>query len=503
MIPLHRYALIASLLCASAGAQTFVLGKTGGTLGKALRLELQGPAGKAAILLPSLNAGPTPLKLFDGKDPRSLSVGLDLISLYQLVVLGPGTTTLSLPLPNDTSLASKRIHFQAFTIPGKVYLAGLLSNDIVSTLGTGGTWVQRGKLLKVSRAMPAMAPLPGGSVILIGGGSGSLLNGSGLSSTEIYDPARQTWRPGPNMASARGLLTATALKNGKILVVGGANSAGVLKTCELYDPKTNKFSPTGSLSVPRAGHTASLLPDGRVLITGGLSDISSALKAVGSMKKSTEIYDPKTGRFSAGPNMSRERIAHTASLLPNGKILIAGGISLNGFFRLPGMTSRCEIFDPKTNRFSGASSLPFTTAAHSQIRLKSGRILVAGGARSSLLITDAKPIKDAARFDPTTGRWTRVGSMAVARTLPSLARLAGGKILVIGGAQGTLDKPTATARCEVFDPATARFGPATSLGISRAGAPALSLREGQIMVVGGGTGQGSKSIDTGEMYFPK
>jgi hypothetical protein len=201
--------------------------------------------------------------------------------------------------------------------------------------------------------------------------------------------------------------------------------------------------------------------------------------------------------------MSRERIAHSASTLPNGKILIAGGISLNGFFRLPGMTNRCEIFDAKTNRFSGASSLPFSTAAHSQITLKSGRILVVGGAKSSLLITDAKPIKDAARYDETTGRWTRMGSLAVARTLPSLARLTDGRVMVIGGAQGTLDKPTATASCEFFDPSTGRFLTAKPLGISRAGAPAISLFEGQIFVVGGGTGQGSKSINTGEMYFPR
>ncbi len=503
MTSLFRFALVASLLCASTQAQSFSLTKAGGTLGKTLSLKMQGPSGKAAILLPSLTAGPTPLKIFDGKDPRSLAVGLDLLPLFQVVVLGQGSTTLSIPLPNDTSLSGKRIHFQAFTIPGPIYLAGVISNDTVATLGKGGTWVQRGKVLTSSRAMPATVALPGGRVMLFGGGSGSLLSGSGLSSTEIYDPNRQSWKPGPTMASARGLLTATLLSNGKILIVGGANSTGVLKTCELYDPKTNKFSLTGSLSVPRAGHTASLLPDGRVLVAGGLSDISNALKAVGSMKKTTEIYNPKTGRFSAGPNMSRERIAHSASTLPNGKILIAGGISLNGFFRLPGMTNRCEIFDPKTNRFSGASSLPFSTAAHSQIQLKSGRILVVGGARSSLLITDAKPIKDVARYDATTGRWTRMASMAVARTLPSLARLPSGRVMVIGGAQGTLDKPSATASCEFFDPGTARFAPASPLGISRAGAPALVLREGQIFVVGGGTGQGSKSINTGEMYFLK
>ena len=472
-------------------------------MGKTLRLEMKGPAGKAAILLPSLTNGPTPLKLFDGKDPRSLAVGLDLLPLFQIVVLGQGTTNLILPLPNDTSLSGKRIHFQAFTIPGKNYLAGLLSNDIVSTLGRGGTWVQRGKVLSTSRALPAVVHLPGGVVMLLGGGSGSILSGSGLATTELYDPNRQSWKPGPKMASARGLLTATLLKNGKILVVGGANSVGVLKTCELYDPKTNKFSPTGSLSVPRAGHTASLLPDGRVLIAGGLSDISNALKAIGSMKKSTEIYNPKTGTFSKGPNMSRERIAHTASTLPDGTILLAGGISLNGFFRLPGMTNRCEIFDAKTNRFRGAASLPFSIAAHSQITLKSGRILVVGGARSSLLITDAKPMKDVARYDPASGKWARMPSLAIARTLPSLAQLSNGKILVIGGAQGTLDKPTATASCEFFDPKTPKFSPAASLGISRAGSPALSLSEGQIFVVGGGTGQGSKSINTGEMYFLK
>jgi hypothetical protein len=145
--------------------------------------------------------------------------------------------------------------------------------------------------------------------VLIAGGWGVSASGPitpGINSkSEIYDPKKGTFRPTGAMVAGRQRHTATLLRDGRVLIVGGSGYHGPLDTPELYDPKQGTFSLTGSMAIPRDGHTATLLPDGRVLVAGGTDNGENYYA-------SAELYDPKTGSFSPTGSMATPRSNHTA-----------------------------------------------------------------------------------------------------------------------------------------------------------------------------------------------
>jgi hypothetical protein len=158
------------------------------------------------------------------------------------------------------------------------------------------------------------------------------------------------------------------LVNGDVLIAGGwsASQNASIATAELYHPATGAFTPTGSMTSPRAGNTATLLPDGKVLIAGGARDQALA------DSDSVEIYDPATGSFriTAG-SMAVKRCSHTATQLPNGTVLFAGGGSVV-----------TEIYDPSTGSFVLSGLTEFDRSGHSATLLQKGNVLVVGGLES-------------------------------------------------------------------------------------------------------------------------
>ncbi|MGA8036692.1 MAG: kelch repeat-containing protein [Candidatus Acidiferrales bacterium] len=238
--------------------------------------------------------------------------------------------------------------------------AGLYDSATGQFSGTGNMTALRGD--------HTATLLPNGQV-LIAGGSSMDVTGPGLASAELYDPASGTFTPTGTMTDARFMQTATLLKDGKVLIVGGAvsNTAAPLNTAELYDPSTGAFTITGSLRTAREQHTATLLDDGRVLIAGG--SISSG----GGNPQPTataEIYDPSTGTFTATQPMAVARSLHTATLLNNGQVLVAGGGNDN---------STAEVFDPASGTFNTTGGMEVGRSGHTATLLSNGKVLVAGG----------------------------------------------------------------------------------------------------------------------------
>jgi WD40 repeat protein len=182
------------------------------------------------------------------------------------------------------------------------------------------------------------------------------------------------------MAVGRYLHTATLLQNGKVLIVGGVltSTSDPDATAEIYDPATGTFTMTGAMATAREQHTATLLADGRVLIVGGTTSppasLTSAWLATGAVDlqgtATAEIYDPSTGSFSGTGSMAAARTFHTATLLPNGTVLIAGGGNEN---------STAEIYDPATGSFSVTGGMEVGRSGHTATLLPNGSVLVAGG----------------------------------------------------------------------------------------------------------------------------
>lgn len=182
--------------------------------------------------------------------------------------------------------------------------------------------------------------------------------------------------PTGSMTTQRMGHTATLLTNGKVLIAGGSAIIPgwpVWASAELYDPLTHTFALTGSMTVPRSGHTATLLPDGRVLIAGGFASQENGSR--GNLLASTELYDPSTNTFTASGPMTKPRHGHTATLLNTGKVLITGGeSSVNSVIE-----SSAELYDPLTGMLTGTGSMAAVRASHVAVLLPNGRVLIVGG----------------------------------------------------------------------------------------------------------------------------
>jgi probable HAF family extracellular repeat protein len=257
--------------------------------------------------------------------------------------------------------------------------------------------------------------------VLIAGGYNSF-NNTYLTSADLFNPADTTIAATGDMSVGRQSHTATLLDSGKVLITGGLNGTSFFSSAELYDPAGGTFTPTsGSMHAPRYGHTATLLGSGKVLITGGCGSGGSQ-----DCVATAELYDPTNDTFTLTGSMLQARAWHTATLLSNGKVLIAGG---NQGATVP----NAELYDPVTGNFSATGPMLTTFGAvfHTATILLDGRVLIAGGDWG------AGATNQAQLYDPIAGSFSLVtGTMSSPRFRHTSTRLGNGQVLVTGGANG-------------------------------------------------------------------
>ena len=263
--------------------------------------------------------------------------------------------------------------------------------------------------------------------------------------------------------------TATALNDGRILLVGGSNGMDEhYAVVDIFDPTSGLLTPAAPLHTPRHEHTATLLRDNRVLVVGGYNYQQQWLQ-------DAEVYDPSANIWTVVPPIYPHGVQHTATLLRDGRVLVVGGCIGSGV-----CTSRVEIFDPQTNSWTEAAPLAYDRASHAAVLLNDGRVLVAGGASTSGTPAGG----DALLYDPLANTWTSTGPMVWPRTQAPMVKLLDGRVLVAGGLNTSAD-PAALSSAEIYDPATYTWTAAASLSQPRYAHMLALFPDGQVLAVGG------------------
>ncbi len=338
------------------------------------------------------------------------------------------------------------------------------STTPVEPAARSGTFAATGALSSARNSHAAIL-LPSGKVLVVGGlGSTSLA----VATAELYDPATGTWAPAASMSTARSSPTGTLLPDGKVLLSGGQTGLVLptsIASAELYDPATNTWTAAGTLSTGRSLHTATLLPNGKVLVAGGLNTAASA-----SNLAVAELYDPATNAWRPAATMANARYSHTATLFSNGKVLVAGGLANTGD------TSTAELYDSAANTWAPAASMATARYLHTAVLLGNGKLLVAGG--SGFVNGAFTTFKTAETYDPATNTWAAAGAMNIARSSHTATPLPEGKILVAGGF-------SMVATAELFDTATNTWSLTSPMTAGRHAHAATLLGNGKVLISGG------------------
>jgi hypothetical protein len=312
-----------------------------------------------------------------------------------------------------------------------------------------------------------------------------LLTRDGDRQAVLFDPATRTFSNTGQMNVLRQDHTATLLANGRVLIAGGVQPGAepiVLDSAEIYDPATQTFSVIDAqMAVARYDHRATLLADGRVLFTGGQDSVTCC-----STVALTELFDPATGAFDAGPSLTDSRHLHTATLLGSGVVLIAGG--RRGVGEGVVILGSAELFDP-AGSITAAGNLNFARTSHTATLLQNGQVLIAGGFGAGGATASAE------EFNPATSVFlTTESGLGQPRYLHAAELLQNGRVLISGGWNAVAAALTSAER---YVPSSGSFLTTMSMTSGRVLHQLVQLMSGHVLATGGGGGA------TAEIYYVK
>ncbi len=322
-----------------------------------------------------------------------------------------------------------------------------------------------------------------GRVLVAAGGSPAPAGGTDiLGSAETYNPQDGAFQASGSTGTPRIFHAASLLPNGKVLLAGGATPSGTgttfLSSAEIYDPMSDSFTATGPMTSARQDHTATLLKDGRVLVAGGEN---------GTFLAAAEVYDPSAGQFVPAGNMITARSRHTASLLPDGRVLFAGGHNDSGAL------ATVEFFDPAAMAFQSGGSMSAPRDRLSASLLGNGRVLFAGGGTIDAGVS-TRPLDSADIYDPISGHLAAASGF-YGVTSHSATLLNSGRVLLAGGdgffpgcplGPATLDECLGRLTiAQTYDPATGSIAQVPGMANARSEHKAVLLQDGRVLIVGG------------------
>ena len=320
------------------------------------------------------------------------------------------------------------------------------------------------------------------SSVIITGGDDNGNTTYGFASAELYSDINNSWSLGNSLNIGRSRHTMTALSSGKVLIAGGNDEwdSDILADTELYDPvkELGIWSKSSPMNVPRRDHTATRLPDGRVLVAGGLNWSDSYLN-------DAEIYNPDAGIWNLTNPLSIKRNKHSSVLLADGQVLIAGGTTTGGVY-----LNSSEIYNPATGNWTSGGNFTTARIGATIVPLNTGNILLIGGYNGNSLSSTQI-------YTPGSG-WSNGPSLGTARRSHTATILKDGRVLVVGGRDSAGSQLSSS---EIYNPVSNTWGPTGSLQTTRDNHTAALLPDGRILVTGGFVGPNT-FLSSSELYDP-
>jgi N-acetylneuraminic acid mutarotase len=496
------------LLPSAASAAQVELVRVNGQLGALVQYFVSADPGQLYVLMPSFQTGPLPLALLDPGDPRVLGIGLDLQSAWAFAPLDVfGNGAVSYPLPNSAALQGLPLYAQAITLPGVATLVDDISPRNGFALCFNNTTALTVGDLPVAIAGHTATALDDGRVLIAGGGAtdaqGAAVPGDRL---YLFDPQTQEFSTSSaTLITARAAHTATLLADGRVLLLGGSDDNSLpLASAELYDPSSDSVSAAAPMPGPRVAHTATRLGDGRVFVACGANgfDLADPLAGLGNILSSTLVYNPANNTWSSGPSFPRPRVGHAASLLADGRVLLTGGLEVTQIIFIgpvPSITADARYYQPSNNTLQDAPDFSGARALHTQTTLPDGRVLVAGGATLDILSLSITTFDTVRLF--ASGGWSNVASLAQPRVYAQSVVTSGGGLVVVGGLQAVDTTGGSANPATAIEASSGAFGSWTStatLSQPRVIPTATAIDGGQRVLVVGGV-----ELDlTAETYLP-